>query len=190
MSELKEDLNFNLLLTKDLKQDILNLNYNVLLIDAGLVDKHNYEYINNLKKKKLLISKSNDFKGINYDEQLSLPLYFLDLNKKLRNLIISSEFVKNSSIEIKGYVLDKNEKKLSKNKNHIVITEKEIQLIEALFASKNALKKNKILEIVWKYSDDADTHTVETHIYRLRKKISNKFKEDNFIINSKEGYLI
>ena len=48
----------------------------------------------------------------------------------------------------------------------------------------------KILSIVWNYSSDADTHTVETHIYRLRKKIKKKFSDENFILNSKEGYYL
>ena len=86
--------------------------------------------------------------------------------------------------------MDKNEKKLKKNESFIIITEKEIQLLELLFNRKKPLKKSLILEKVWKYSPDADTHTVETHIYRLRKKIINKFKDDKFIINTKDGYLI
>ena len=35
-----------------------------------------------------------------------------------------------------------------------------------------------------------DTHTVETHIYRLRKKIKDTFNDDNFIISKKDGYII
>ena len=72
----------------------------------------------------------------------------------------------------------------------IVVTEKEVQLIELLFNSTKHLKKKIILQEVWKYSSDADTHTVETHIYRLRKKIIDKFQDDNFIINTKSGYII
>ena len=50
------------------------------------------------------------------------------------------------------------------------------------------MSKSEILSLVWKYSSDADTHTVETHIYRLRKKINNKFMDEEFILNSKDGY--
>ena len=70
------------------------------------------------------------------------------------------------------------------------MTEKEIQLLELLFNKEKPIKKKIILEKVWKYSSDADTHTVETHIYRLRKKIIDKFQDDNFIINAKNGYII
>ena len=83
-----------------------------------------------------------------------------------------------------------NEKRLVKDKNYISLTEKEIQLLELLLLNKKPISKNKILEEVWKYSTSADTHTVETHIYRLRKKIKSKFKDENFILNDKNGYLL
>ena len=80
--------------------------------------------------------------------------------------------------------------KLKKKNLSITITEREIQLIELLYNSSNPLSKNVILKKVWKYADDADTHTIETHIYRLRKKILSKFKDENFILNFKDGYSI
>jgi len=79
---------------------------------------------------------------------------------------------------------------LKKGQLSIVVTEREIQLIEILFNALNPISKNLILKKVWKYSADADTHTVETHIYRLRKKILKTFKDDSFIINTKSGYSI
>ena len=79
---------------------------------------------------------------------------------------------------------------LEKDNLTISVTEREIQLIELLFKATKPLTKNIILKEVWNYSDDADTHTIETHIYRLRKKILSKFKDDNFIINTKAGYSI
>ena len=86
--------------------------------------------------------------------------------------------------------MNKNEKRLVKDKNYISLTEKEIQLLELLLLNEKPISKNKILEEVWKYSTSADTHTVETHIYRLRKKIKSKFKDENFILNNKSGYLL
>ena len=59
-----------------------------------------------------------------------------------------------------------------------------------MFNENKPISKKNILKKVWKYADDVDTHTIETHIYRLRKKILNKFKDENFIINSKDGYFI
>ena len=70
------------------------------------------------------------------------------------------------------------------------MTEKEIQLIELLLNDASPLSKNDILSSVWNYSAEADTHTVETHIYRLRKKINDFFKDNEFIKSSKKGYTI
>ena len=86
--------------------------------------------------------------------------------------------------------MDKNEKKLIKNKNYILLTEKEIQLLELFLDNKKPISKNIILKEVWKYSTSADTHTVETHIYRFRKKIKSKFSDENFILNNIDGYLL
>ena len=79
---------------------------------------------------------------------------------------------------------------LQKDNLVISITEREIQLIELLFNAKKPLTKNIILKEVWNYSNNADTHTIETHIYRLRKKILKKFNDESFIINTKTGYAI
>ena len=76
-----------------------------------------------------------------------------------------------------------------KGSNFIVLTEKEIQLLELFLSNKAAISKKNILSLVWNYSTSADTHTVETHIYRLRKKISDKFYDEEFILNNKKGIL-
>ena len=87
-------------------------------------------------------------------------------------------------------MLNKNEKKLYKEENFIILTEKEIQLLELFLKNKESVSKDYILSSVWNYSANVDTHTVETHIYRLRKKIKSKFLDENFILNNKDGYLL
>ena len=87
-------------------------------------------------------------------------------------------------------MLDKNERKLSKAENYIILTEKEVQLLELFLNEKKSISKDNILSSVWNYSSEADTHTVETHIYRLRKKIAEEFKDDKFILNNKDGYYL
>jgi DNA-binding response OmpR family regulator len=119
-----------------------------------------------------------------------LPLSLIEISNKISNLIIVKKFNQNSSIKIKEYTIDKNEKKMKRNDLSITITEREIQLIELLFNEKKPISKNGLLKKIWKYSEDVDTHTVETHIYRLRKKILNNFNDENFIINTKAGYSI
>ena len=127
----------------------------------------------------------------NFDGVLKLPSTLNEINSIVDKVAAKKIFNKNSSITIKKeYLLDKNEKKLVKDKNFIILTEKEIQLLELFLSQKKPVSKNKILSFVWNYSDSADTHTVETHIYRLRKKINDKFLDENFILNNKEGYYV
>ena len=119
-----------------------------------------------------------------------MPTKFKEINQIIENSVVKKNFSKNSSIKIKDYILDKNEKKLLRDNSYILLTEKEIQLLELFLSCKKPISKNKILDEVWKYSKDADTHTVETHIYRLRKKIKSKFLDEDFIFNNKRGYLL
>ena len=189
--ELKDYLDFNLIFYGSHTNLPLELEYSAILIESEFVESDLVKSINKIKDKaKVLIFKSKKLKNIEFDDELTLPLSITELNKKIVGLITSKRFVQNSSINIKGYNLNKNDKKLSKENIFIIVTEKEIQLMELLFDIKQPLDKKEILKTIWKYSSDADTHTVETHIYRLRKKIFEKFKDDKFINNSKKGYSI
>ena len=191
MNELKEHLDFNLSFFENNK---IENNYDkfdaVLIHEDVLEDKNISKSINKINITRILITKPQNSSSLKYDEKINLPIDINELNRKVIDLNMKKKFSLNSSIQIKNYILDKNEKKLKKNDLSVIVTEKEVQLIELLFNSKKNLKKKIILQEVWKYSSDADTHTVETHIYRLRKKIIDKFQDDNFIINTKSGYII
>ena len=145
--------------------------------------------LNNKSILKILASK-NKSKASDYDSFLNLPTSLNEINSIVEQTISKKIFSKNSSILIKNYLLNKNEKKLIKDKNFIILTEKEIQLLDLFLAQNKPISKNKILSLVWNYSSEADTHTVETHIYRLRKKINDKFSDLKFILNNKEGYYL
>ena len=145
--------------------------------------------LNNKSILKILASK-NKSKASNYDGFLNLPTSLNEINSIVEQTISKKTFSKNSSILIKDYLLNKNEKKLIKDKNFIILTEKEIQLLDLFLVQNKPISKNKILSLVWNYSSEADTHTVETHIYRLRKKINDKFSDLKFILNNKEGYYL
>jgi len=145
--------------------------------------------LNNKSILKILASK-NKSKASNYDGFLNLPTSLNEINSIVEQTISKKIFSKNSSILIKDYLLNKNEKKLIKDKNFIILTEKEIQLLDLFLVQNKPISKNKILSLVWNYSSEADTHTVETHIYRLRKKINDKFSDLKFILNNKEGYYL
>ena len=182
LNELKPFLKFNSLKNKQAS------NFDVILFhEDALNDKENYKIISKSNCLKILASNLKK-PSENFDAFLKLPSFLKEINSVVENVAAKNVFSKNSSIQIKKYFLNKNEKKLSKNGNEIILTEKEIQLLELFLNNNEPISKDKILSSVWNYSSDADTHTVETHIYRLRKKINDKFSDANFIINSKDGY--
>ena len=188
--ELKSYLKFNLY------EDVIGINKKKINLDIVIVHKdvltnnQKLDIFKNSNLIKLLASDKSD-KIDNFDGVLKLPSTLNEINSIVDKVAAKKIFNKNSSITIKKeYLLDKNEKKLVKDKNFIILTEKEIQLLELFLSQKKPVSKNKILSFVWNYSDSADTHTVETHIYRLRKKINDKFLDENFILNNKEGYYV
>ena len=193
LDEIKEDLGF-LLTFFDFNKfsNKIDSPTSAVIVDNQICEnKSVLSIINKIFNKPILLLENPNFSvQCKYDEKYNLPINSLELRGKITHLITSYKFNKNSSIAIKNFLLDKNEKKLKKENLFITITEREVQLIELLFNEKEPLSKNIILKKIWKYADDADTHTVETHIYRLRKKILDKFKDENFIINSKSGYSI
>ena len=191
-NEIQEYLNFKpYFFTEQIDKKTLS-NSNILIVDCDIYKnikiKNTIESLND--KVLLLITHSNECDGYKYTGKINCPFNLNDLNNKITLLLSSSKFNENSTIKIKKYILDKNEKKLRKGSSYITLTEREIQLLDLLYIEKKSLSKSVILEKVWKYAADADTHTVETHIYRLRKKIKEKFLDDNLIINNQNGYLI
>ena len=187
--ELKSYLKFNLY--KDILsvyKHKINLDLVILHKDV-LVDSKKLSIFDENNLIKILATGESD-KINNYAGILKLPTTLNEINSIVEEAAVKKIFSKNSAIKIKKYLLDKNEKKLIKDKNFIILTEKEIQLLELFLSLKKPISKNKILTVVWNYSDDAYTHTVETHIYRLRKKINDKFSDENFILNKRNGYYI
>ena len=180
LNELKLFLKFNPL------TDNLNNTYDIILIhNEALEDENKKRFIENSNSLKIYASKKKDLSN-KYDAYLELPANLKDINAAVENLAAKSKFIKNSSIKIKNYLLNKNEKKLYKQNDFAILTEKEIQLLELFIDKNEPITKDNILSLVWNYSSDADTHTVETHIYRLRKKINEKFNDEKFILNRKK----
>ena len=100
------------------------------------------------------------------------------------------KFNHQSKININGYELNINSKFFSKNDLNLKLTEKEIEIILYLNNTKTKHDVADLQKNIWDYSTNMETHTVETHIYRLRKKISDLFKDENFILSHKNGYFI
>ena len=191
LEELKDHLNFKLT-TINTNIDSKSFDsYDVLFCHQDFLNSNSsMEIFKKSNKIKILAYNSDKEKSDIFDDKIFLPTKFEEINQIIENSVVKKNFSKNSSIKIKNYILDKNEKKLLRDNNYILLTEKEIQLLELFLSYNKPISKNKILDEVWKYSEDADTHTVETHIYRLRKKIKSKFSDEDFILNNKSGYLL
>ena len=157
------------------------------------VNKEYCKKIENSSFPLIVITKSSISQKIlsgDFVEQLNIPFSILDLEKKIVSLLARYKFRKSSLINLCGYTIDKNERKIKKNNLVLQLTEKEINFLILFSQNNQPLSRNFILKKVWKYSLKSDTHTVETHIHRLRKKFLKKFKDSNFIKNNSKGYYI
>jgi DNA-binding response OmpR family regulator len=192
INEVKEYLNFSLSFSDfKTKTYLIDSSISAIIVDSQALDLVNLSEINKIHNKPILLLETLvNNKKLNYNDKILLPTSLDDLTNRITNIITAFKFSNNSALKINKYILDKNEKKLIKENNYISITEREVQLIELLFNEKKPLTKNFILKKIWNYSDNADTHTVETHVYRLRKKIYNKFNDEKFILNLDKGYTI
>jgi len=126
----------------------------------------------------------------NYTEKMIAPFKMFDLKTKITSVLAKYKYKFSSLIKLKDYTIDKYERKIKKNNIELQLTEKETELLILFTKEKKPINRNFILESVWKYSIETDTHTVETHIHRLRKKFLDKFKDKNFLKNNNEGYYI
>ena len=188
--ELKEYFSFNLQTTDNYKECSPLEDYQGLIIhEDAIQDKKLKDLIRNQNINKIVFHSTKKIKDTENIEKLNLPASFDQIDKIILNNIVKKKYKDNSSLKINNYQLDKNLRRLIKDEIYLELTEKEIELID-LLKKKSFTKKKEILSIIWKYASDADTHTVETHIYRLRKKIKDKFQDDNFIKSLKDGYQV
>ena len=109
---------------------------------------------------------------------------------KINIHLIKQKYNLQSNVKIGEYSLDLNSRKIFKNQKKLDLTEREIDILIFLSKQKEPQKIDTLQNKVWNYSSNLETHTVETHIYRLRKKIKDTFNDDNFIISKKDGYII
>ncbi len=144
-----------------------------------IVNKHNHEYFLNKNpiNNKILIFEEFPIK---------LERLLDDINIHL----IKQEYNAQSSINIKQYTLNLNKRVIINNNEELKLTEREIDIILFLKNCDKPQSINNLQIKVWKYSFNLETHTVETHIYRLRKKVFDKFKDNAFIVSSTDGYTI
>ena len=119
-----------------------------------------------------------------------IPIKISQLVEKLNIEFLKMQFSNKSNIIINNYLIDLNTRELSLKDKKLKLTEKEISVILYLYNNKTPISIRELQVNVWQYQPDIETHTVETHIYRLRKKIANIFNEENFILSKKDGYTI
>ena len=161
---------------------------NFKIIEA--TNEKNLENIKiNSKNFFIVTQKSNE----SFDLQLvlqKLPIKISKLLEKVNIQLIKSQFNQKSDLYIGKYKLDLNSRQLIRESINLKLTEKEANIILFLYNSKIPITIDKLQFEVWGYKSELETHTVETHIYRLRKKILEKFNDDNFIKSKKNGYQI
>ena len=180
LNEIKENFSFKISnfekiedFLESLKQKKIDLDNSAILINE-----------NKMKFIQSKINKKNIFITPNF------PIDIQKLVEKINIQLIKQKYNVQSNFNIKQYCLNINSRILSKENNNLKLTEKEIDIILFLYKNKKTTNVSVLQKEVWGYSPDLETHTVETHIYRLRKKIKDGFKDENFILSQKEGYLI
>lgn len=187
LEEIKSFFGFNLISKNINSKDLIDGKFNAIIMES---ENNKKVSLQDIMIPKILIQKNNKSNKPKDDFSLivKLPLNIVKFNQDVIDICKKHEFNKNSLIKIKNYILDKNTRVLKKNDTTLKVTEKEVIFLEMLYSSKKPLSRDYILKNIWKYSSETDTHTVETHIYRLRQKIKSHFSDADFIKNSKEGY--
>ena len=198
--EIKDNLSFNvanfdkednfLKLYRENKIDIANS-----LILTKAENKDLFVKKNNINKQNIFLFYNKDNKDNNYDinleyNLLKYPIEIYSLIEKINIQLIKQKYNYQSKIKLNDYYLDLNSRNIAKKDKSLKLTEREMDIILFLNDKKKPQKINILQSQVWEYSSGLETHTVETHIYRLRKKINNKFKDNKFIISTDEGYII
>ena len=168
MKEIETDINFNIVQVSnndDLKEKTKNLQNYVVISET----KQNFANL-------LVIDV--------------LPINIFKLIEKLNLTLLKNTFNDQSKITIKNYSLDLNSREIKLLDKILKLTEKEVQTILYLSKAEKPSNINELQNQVWGFRSKLETHTVETHIYRLRKKFLNTFNDKNFILSYKNGYQI
>jgi len=177
LDEIKENLSFTIIKIEN--EEDFKKKFDLNRLDYLVISKTDH---------KLLLNDNINAK--NFSDFIDLPLSFKKLIELINIKLIKLKFTQQSNITIKDYELNLNSKFFSKDNLKLRLTEKEIEII--LYLNDKKIKHNveDLQKNIWGYAANMETHTVETHIYRLRKKISDLFKDEKFILSDKNGYFI
>ena len=169
-----------------LKEIELDLNFNILFVDNENVLNDIIKNLNNY----LIITDRKYSNIINQFVLNDTPINISKFVEKINIEFLKVQFNSQSEVKVNNYIIDLNSREMLAKNIKLKLTEKEINTIIFLSKSNKPVSVNELQEKVWSYQSDIETHTVETHIYRLRKKILNTFGDNEFIISKKNGYQI
>jgi len=164
----------------------LDFNFKITFVDNEDILKEKVKKFNNY-----LIISNKEYPNI--DNQLVLdntPINIFKLIEKINIEFLKIQFSSQSELKVNSYTIDLNSREMLINNTKLKLTEKEINTITYLSKSNKPVSIDELQENVWSYQSDIETHTVETHIYRLRKKILETFNDNEFILSKKNGYQI
>ena len=184
------------------KQNLIIFKYNTFYnimkeleenLNLKIFEAPNEKILNKIKDdlKNYLIITSKRINNIN--NQFIMDKTPTRLNKLIERFnikFLKVNFIEKSELNIGKYKIDLNSRELISKNNVLKLTEKETNIIIYLFKSNNAVGIDRLQSEVWQYHSNLETHTVETHIYRLRKKIFDTFNDNEFITSKKNGYQI
>ena len=170
--EIREKINYILIKTSKIEE----LNN---IID---VEDSNYLLISDKKIKKLI--------KINHLIIKNKPFKITSLLEKINISLLKNNYSGQSNLKINNYSLNINSRELIKNERSLKLTQKEVEVIVYLNDSDKSMPITSLQKEVWGHNSSLETHTVETHIYRLRRKISQKFGDNQFIKSVNDGYKI
>ena len=164
----------------------LDLNFNIISVDNENSLNDQVSNLNNY----LVISNKKHLDISNQFVLDKTPINIFKLVEKINIEFLKIQFSSQSEVVVNKYIIDLNSREMLINNKKLKLTEKEINTITYLSKSNKPVSIDELQEKVWSYQSDMETHTVETHIYRLRKKILNTFNDNEFIISKKNGYQI
>ena len=141
-------------------------------------------------KNYLILSNKKYFDINHFIVLYDLPINIFKLVEKINTEFLKLQFSKQSKIKLKDYIVDLNSREISLKTKKVKLTEKEIDTIIYLSKANKPVAIDELQKKIWNYQNEIETHTVETHIYRLRKKILDIFNDSKFIVSEKNGYQI
>ena len=187
------DFNYSIASDKNLKYNNKDFLVRIIFVEKLQLVEIKKFFLENIPTIFFLNSKDflikNKLTLLDFHISLSIPIEILSFREILNILLTKYNFFKKSKIIINDYEIDSNQRVIAKNKIKVKLTEKELELILVLNKN-NGLEKSFLLKNIWNRSSDLESHAFETHLHRLRKKISKFFKDTKFIIEKNSLYYL